>query len=168
MINLYPTICNICGGKVIYTSNAKVYGKEYGSGKCYLCTACRSYVGTHKPRPREALGILADTRMRNGKIMCHAIFDSKWKGENKANKKRGKLYGWLAKQLDIPVRDCHFGHFDIIMLRKAYRILLQIKDEELQYDSNGKIINTVKLAIKEDEQDELVSNEYYDVVQNCK
>ena len=49
MIDKYPTVCNLCGGKVIYTSNARIYGKEYGSGKCYLCTNCGAYVGTHKP-----------------------------------------------------------------------------------------------------------------------
>lgn len=96
MIDKYPTTCNLCGGKVIYTSNAQIYGKEYGSGKCYLCTSCGAYVGTHKPRPREALGLLADARMRAGKQMCHAIFDSKWKGKPKAHKKRQDLYRWLA------------------------------------------------------------------------
>lgn len=64
----YPKICNICGGKVIYCSNAEIYGVEYGSGKCYLCTKCGAYVGTHKPRPKEALGLLADEQMRKGKI----------------------------------------------------------------------------------------------------
>jgi hypothetical protein len=75
-IDLCPTKCNICGGKVVYTSNAEIYGKEYGSGKCYLCQNCRAYVGTHKPRPKEALGVLADGRMRKGKMCCHEIFDS--------------------------------------------------------------------------------------------
>lgn len=83
MIDKYPKVCNICGGKVIYTSNADIYGKEYGSGKCYLCTSCRAFVGTHKPRPREALGILADANMRKGKVMCHEIFDTKWKGKKR-------------------------------------------------------------------------------------
>lgn len=75
MINTQPEVCNLCGGKVIYTSNARVYhGREYGSGYCYLCLACGAYVGTHKPHPKEALGLLADERMRKGKIMCHALF----------------------------------------------------------------------------------------------
>lgn len=53
----HPTVCNICGGKVSYVSNARVYGSRYGSGWCYLCESCGAYVGTHGPRPREALGI---------------------------------------------------------------------------------------------------------------
>lgn len=126
---------------MIYTSNAQIYGKEYGSGKCYLCTSCGAYVGTHKPRPREALGLLADARMRTGKQMCHSIFDSKWKGKPKAHKKRQDLYRWLAQRMDIPIDDCHFGYFDLTQLRKAYKILLESKDQELKYDNNGNIVN---------------------------
>ena len=63
-IDLHPKKCNICGGLVIYTNNNLIYGKSYGSGKCYLCTQCGSYVGTHEPRPTEALGLLADSQMR--------------------------------------------------------------------------------------------------------
>lgn len=140
-MNKYPTICNLCGGKVIYISNSRVYGREYGSGKCYLCTKCGAYVGTHKPRPKEALGILANVQMRTGKKMCHAIFDSKWKGKPKAHKKRKDLYCWLAKMMGISVNDCHFGYFDLKQLRQAYKILLKIKDQDLVYDNNGKIIN---------------------------
>ena len=73
MINTHPTRCNICGGPVTYGSNARIYGREYGSGYCYLCERCGAYVGTHKPRPREALGLLANEPMRTGKKMCHAI-----------------------------------------------------------------------------------------------
>ena len=74
---LYPTKCNLCGGDVVYISNARIYGREYGSGRCYYCTSCKAYVGTHKPRPREAFGILANAEMRNMKKKCHKLFDSK-------------------------------------------------------------------------------------------
>lgn len=141
MIDKYPTVCNLCGGKVIYTSNARIYGKEYGSGKCYLCTSCGAYVGTHKPRPREALGILADEKMRTGKRMCHEIFDSKWKGKPKSGKKRKDLYRWLAEMMGVSIDNCHFGYFDLKQLRQAYKILLEIKDQELIYDNDGNIVN---------------------------
>lgn len=135
----HPKICNICGGKVIYCSNERIYGKEYGSGFCYLCNNCGAYVGTHKPRPREALGLLADERMRTGKKMCHAIFDQFWKGKQKAHKKRKDLYRWLAHEMEIKVEDCHFGYFDILQLRKAYKILTQVKDKQMRYDNCGNI-----------------------------
>lgn len=143
MVDLHPTKCNICGGKVIYGSNAEIYGREYGSGKCYRCLTCGAYVGTHKPRPREALGLLADERMRAGKKACHSVFDSKWDGMPKARKKRKDMYLWLSRMMDIPVGECHFGYFNLEQLRKAYRILMSIKDEPLVYDASGKIVNHI-------------------------
>lgn len=124
----YPTKCNICGGKVIYMSNAKIYGKEYGSGKCYFCTKCGAYVGTHKPRPKEALGILANAEMREMKMKCHELFDQKWKNEQTFKKRcsaRKKAYRELSGKLNIPIEECHFGYFDMEMLNKSYSILLE-------------------------------------------
>lgn len=123
MIIKYPKKCNLCGGKVIYVSNERIYGKKYGSGYCFLCTKCNAYVGTHIPQPKKALGLLADETMRKGKIMCHSIFDPLWKGKKRAHYKRLRLYKKLAKEMDIPIEYCHFGYFDIEQLRKAYRII---------------------------------------------
>ena len=128
MIDLHPAKCNLCGGTVEYASNAKIYGKKYGSGKCYICLTCKAYVGTHKPRPAEALGILADAEMRLWKIKCHALFDKLWKSELH-NKNRGKsyyrdkYYGLLAAALGIGKAECHFGYFGLDMLKRAYEVL---------------------------------------------
>ena len=125
-MNLHPTICNLCGGKVIFTSNILVYGKNYGSGKCYYCTNCHAYVGTHVPRPNEALGILSNKEMRNWKMKCHHRFDSFWKRFSSSKKRhsaRNRAYKRLAEELGIPVEECHFGWFDLDMLKKAYQIL---------------------------------------------
>lgn len=129
MIDLQPKICNLCGGRVVYTSNASVYGREYGSGRCYLCTKCSAYVGTHKPRRKEALGILADEKMRQAKMICHEAFDVLWKGKKKEQKKRSAAYMALAEKLGIPLEECHFGYFDMEMLRKAYKAVLEMKQE---------------------------------------
>ncbi|MEE0637761.1 zinc-finger-containing protein [Adlercreutzia sp.] len=115
----HPTVCNICGGKVSYVSNARVYGSRYGSGWCYLCESCGAYVGTHGPRPREALGILADKRMRRLKMECHELFDRTWD----TNAERRERYARLAGRLGIPVAECHFGYFDAPMLERALAIL---------------------------------------------
>jgi hypothetical protein len=123
LIVLKPKICNLCGGKVIFTSNSAVYGKEYGSGKCYLCTKCGSYVGTHKDRPDVAFGILANKEMREMKMKCHELFDEQWKRSKKRRRARQKAYMELSLKLNIPVDECHFGYFDLDMLNKAYRIL---------------------------------------------
>lgn len=127
MINLQPTKCNICNGDVIYTSNKIIYGKEYGSGKCYLCTQCGAYVGTHKPRPKEALGILGNAQMRDMKMKCHELFDKQWKNEPTLERQRymrKKAYHRLADLLNIPLEICHFGYFDMDMLNKAYELLI--------------------------------------------
>lgn len=127
-IDLHPTKCNLCGGRVIYTSNKKIYGKVYGSGYCYLCTKCGAYVGTHKPRPREAFGILSNAEMRKMKHICHEQFDKFWK--NKGSKARKKCYARLAELLNIPVQSCHFGYFDMVMLKKAYLAIQIMKEEQ--------------------------------------
>lgn len=138
-MNLRPTVCNLCGGRVVYTSNAKIYGKEYGSGRCYLCTKCRAYVGTHKPRPRDAMGLLANSEMRELKKVCHALFDPLWMGKPKAHKKRNDLYYWLSKQMNIPYAECHFGYFDIEQLERAWQILVEVQDKQMCYDKYGQI-----------------------------
>ena len=120
MIDLHPTICNICGGDVEYIENSKIYGRSYGSGWCYHCKNCDAYVGTHKPNPKEALGILATPEMKSWKISCHKLFDSLWK-EQGFN--RGKCYAWLSKEMKLERGMCHFGYFDMKQLRQAYAIL---------------------------------------------
>ena len=131
MINTHPKVCNLCGGAVQYTSNAVIYGREYGSGRCYLCTSCGAFVGTHKPWPREAL------------------FDSFWRGKRKAQKKREDLYFWLSEQMGISREDCHFGYFDLEQLRQAYRILQTIQRQEMRYDSYGNLYFSMKDGGKE-------------------
>ena len=123
-ISLRPTVCNLCGGKVIYTSNSIVYGKEYGNGKCYLCTECGAYVSTHKSK--EATGILANNQMRKMKKKCLLLFNKQWSNRSsyKASQKAmKKAYSELAEKLGISVEECNFGYFDLDMLNKAYEIL---------------------------------------------
>ena len=100
-------------------SNAKIYGKQYGSGLCYYCLKCGAYVGTHKPRPTEAMGILADKEMRDLKVKCHSLFDVLWK----SREQRKALYKKLSRKLNISESDCHFGYFDKPMLNRALEIL---------------------------------------------
>lgn len=119
-IDLQPKKCNLCGGEVEFISNARIYGRPYGSGKCYRCKSCGAFVGTHEQRPRVAFGILADKDMREMKKKCHALFDPMWK---RGGMKRYKCYKWLAERLGIPVKECHFGYFGMDMLNRAYEIL---------------------------------------------
>ncbi|WP_347136434.1 zinc-finger-containing protein [[Clostridium] symbiosum] len=124
VVDTRPKICNICGEKVEYISNAEIYGRQYGSGFCYRCTACGAYVGTHKPWPDKAMGILANAEMREWKIRCHDLFDSFWRQSGKGmQKRRQKLYRRLAEEMGIAVTECHFGYFKLEQLKQAYTIL---------------------------------------------
>ena len=92
----------------------------------YYCTECGAYVGTHKPRPKEALGILGNKEMRDMKMKCHDLFDKKWKNEPTSRKRhiaRKKAYKELSEKMQIPVEECHFGYFDIDMLNRAFELL---------------------------------------------
>lgn len=120
-VNTHPYECNICGDSAVrFCSNAEIYGKQYGSGYCYYCPRCKSYVGTHKNNIREALGILANNNMREMKKKCHAIFDSHWSNK----REREDLYLWLADEMGITKGSCHFGWFDMDLLKQAYQILV--------------------------------------------
>lgn len=123
----------------MYMTNDHVYGKQYGSGYCYYCTECHAFVGTHRPWPKVALGVLADKHMRELKVECHNIFDKFWRGKPKAKKKRDDLYMWLANKMGIPIQDCHFGYFDRDELRRALKILCTVQHKTMCYDNCGRV-----------------------------
>ena len=118
-----PTVCCYCGAPVIFTGNEAIYGRKYGNGKCYKCTACDAHVGVHSGTTIP-MGRLANQELRDLKIQCHALFDPLWR--NKGPVSREQAYGWLAGALGIPQRECHFGWFDKAMLLRCLNIL---KDE---------------------------------------
>ena len=118
-----PKTCNICGGEVVLTSNAEIYGKEYGNGRCYLCTNCRAYVGTHKHEPDRALGTLADNETRQLRQKCHDLFDKLWLNSPNRKVARTHYYKWLSNKMNIEKEDCHFGYFDKEQCKKAISFL---------------------------------------------
>ena len=130
MIDLHPTKCNICGGHVIYTEVAKVYGKRnlkyQTSGYCYYCTKCRAIVGTHKARPDEAMGLLADKETCELRQKSHDLFDKLWKNK----KERTEMYQKLADELGIPFEECHFAYFTKEQLKQIYSILVKLWREK--------------------------------------
>lgn len=114
-----PVICSYCSSEVIYTSNAVIYGKEYGNGRVYKCTGCDAYVGVHTGTDIP-LGRLANKELRQLKKQCHALFDPTWKAKKI---KRRQAYSILAMRIGIPVNECHFGWFDKDLLIKAIEVL---------------------------------------------
>lgn len=118
--------CPICGGFVIYTNNKAIYGKQYGNGKCYLCTECNAHVGVHgvDHPTRRPLGILATHEMSQLKMACHKYFDRAWRSKSIG---RQTAYKRLAKQMGIAKKRCHFGWFNEDDLRKALTIVSKPK-----------------------------------------
>jgi hypothetical protein len=80
---------------------------------------CKAYVGTHKHRPLQALGILANDEMRVLRRKCHDIFDKTWSNAEE----RKARYAELADKMGISVDVCHFGYFNKKLLEKALKIL---------------------------------------------
>lgn len=105
-----PTICRYCGSPVVYTSNAEIYGKEYGTGKCYLCRNCRAFVGVH-PGTNKPLGTLANEELRRYRQATHYWFDQIWKKPLRLTT-RYKAYAWLSEQLGISKEKTHIGMFE--------------------------------------------------------
>ncbi len=128
-VDLHPTVCNLCGGEVEYIENYKVYGQSYGSGWMYRCKKCDARVGTHKPHPTEALGILSDSYMQKAKKMCHEAIDELWKGQRNEKKARTAIYADLAERLGLDFESCHIGYFDLELLRSAYRAIMDMREE---------------------------------------
>lgn len=114
----HPLKCPFCKGDIVYTTNDVIYGKIYGNGKIYLCSKCKAYTGVHN-NTNIAKGILANKQMRRLKIECHNIFDKLWSN----SKERNNLYCKLSKLMGIDRKHCHFGHFDLDELEKAFSIL---------------------------------------------
>jgi len=122
-----PKVCKNCGAEVIFTSNAEIYGREYGNGRCYKCTKCDSYVGVHTGT-KVPLGILANKEEREMKKKCHDLFDELWHDSNQ----RTQVYKKLALALRIDIKRCHFGWFDYETLQRAYKIIKKICKKEMK------------------------------------
>lgn len=123
-----PTICRYCGSPVVFTSNAEIYGREYGNGKCYLCRNCRAFVGVHTGT-ETPLGTLANEELRRYRKAAHFWFDQIWKNPTRITT-RYKAYGWLAEQLGIPRKYTHIGMFEKEQCEKVIKFSQRILQEK--------------------------------------
>lgn len=105
-----PTICRYCGSEVVFTSNAEIYGKEYGNGKCYLCRNCKAFVGVHTGT-NIPLGTLANYTLRSARMLAHGYFDALWK-EPTREMTRYDAYKWLANKMGLKLKETHIGLFE--------------------------------------------------------
>lgn len=120
-----PTICPYCGGKVIFTDSAVLYGgKSYGD--IYLCTNCNASVGVHKGT-KKPLGTLANSALKLKRMETHRVFDGWWKAQGIT---RSEGYGWLAEQMKLPVYLTHIGQFDMAQCEQVIQLVYQQNNKE--------------------------------------
>ena len=117
--------CPYCGKRPEHVDSKVVYGRSYGM--IYLCKPCNAYVGTHRDKPKKALGRLANKQLREAKKLAHKYFDQLWqrkmlKDNIKKHEARTLAYKWLSKQLSVPLRFTHIGMFDEDLCNKVVEV----------------------------------------------
>ena len=119
-------ICPYCDKKPVLTDSIEVYGVSYGM--IWLCKPCNAYVGVHKNSKNFIpLGRLANSELREYKKLAHASFDPLWKKKMQLtscskSKARKLAYKWLSSELNIDIKDCHIGEFDIDTCKQVINI----------------------------------------------
>lgn len=111
--------CPYCNSDTKFMDSKKIYGKSYGMvWACINYPKCDAFVGVHKGT-NKPLGRLANAELREYKKKAHAAFDPLWKD---GGMKRIEAYGWLSKQLELPMDETHIGMFDIDMCKKVITV----------------------------------------------
>ncbi len=122
-----PT-CPYCGkGSQLLFVNAPGY--PYGHrdyGPVYVCVPCKAWVCCHAFTIRP-LGRLADAALRKAKMQAHEVFDFMWQKRARLSaippsEARRAGYAWLAKQLNLPIEQCHIGMMDLEACRRVCSI----------------------------------------------
>lgn len=92
--------CPDCGGTMYLDGDV--------SGLRYRCSelGCKA---THGAYPDGSpLGTPADEKTRRARVEAHKALDGLWTN----SEQRLDAYAWLAKQLGIPLEQCHIARFD--------------------------------------------------------
>lgn len=119
-------VCPYCGQPSQYLKNSQQVYQGVNYGPVYACLPCEAWVGVHYGTTRS-LGSLANAPLRAWRSKLHRLFDPMWKAAVEAGRPKGKAriaaYTWLAGELEIPVNECHVGHFDIPQVKKAIQVV---------------------------------------------
>lgn len=121
-------VCNYCREDAELVEKETVYSQGYG-GKVWLCRPCRAWVGADSTSPVFApLGTLAKSQLRAKRVHALAEFDRVWRlfatkyyGWS-GKKARSLTYGWLARQMCIPLHECNIYAFDEVKTQIAIEI----------------------------------------------
>lgn len=119
--------CSYCGRPAALVSGSVVYPHrpDLAEKRFYHCAACAAWVGCH-PGTTKPLGTLADAKTRQARLVAHAYFDPIWKH---GKMRRKDAYAWLAKELGIPVRECHISWFSAKRCRQVVAICAKFSEE---------------------------------------
>lgn len=103
--------------------------REYGHRWECPVPGCDARVGVHKHSPRFApLGTMARGPLRAIRMQAHDAFDPLWRGARARFPYRNAAYAWLARELEIDVKRCHFGEFDEAMCRRAIAAIAHLQE----------------------------------------
>lgn len=119
-----PSVCEYCGGRVIFTDASVVRGKK--GENIYLCLTCNAFVGVHKGSKRP-LGTLANTVLRLKRQEAHRQFDAIWQSKSMT---RSQAYAWLAERMNMPKHCAHIGHFNVAQCDLVIEICRRRENEQ--------------------------------------
>ena len=122
-----PKICPDCKGKVVYGKMEDFGITPYKSGYCYKCESCGNYIVTHKTDRKRAIGTIADSETKYLRLKCHEYMDTLWE----SSRQRRYYYMKLAKEMDLPYQECHFGYMNKEQLERAIEILKSMPRKEV-------------------------------------
>jgi len=105
--------CPYCNNKAVLVDSKIVYARSYGN--IWYCEPCKAWVGVHKNSNNKPLGRLANAELREWRKKAHRAFDPLWKT---GKYKRNEAYKMMTSKLNISVKDCHIGMFDIEMCKR--------------------------------------------------
>ena len=101
-------------------------------GLLWRCDPCDAQAGVHENSPtNRPVGPLANAELRAAKRRAHNAFDPLWQAAvdrafretGRAGNARAKAYQWLADQLGIETKDCHFAQFNLAQCIDVVRIV---------------------------------------------
>lgn len=122
-------LCDYCEQPAKLVTGRDVYPHipKLAGLRLWKCAPCEAWVGTHKNSKDHApLGRLANEALRTMKMRAHAAFDPLWKDGHFGRK---EVYALLAEKLNIEVRDCHIGMFDIKTCEKVIAIARETRSQ---------------------------------------
>jgi len=131
----YDVTCPYCNKKAELVDSSVVYGRSYGMIYLCKCVPSWAYVGCHKGSSKP-LGRLADKQLREYKKKVHAAFDPIWKS---GDMRRPEAYEWLAKEMNIPKKECHVGMFDVERCQVALLVIMGLKQQKEQEKEDEQI-----------------------------